>query len=314
MPLDPQAQAVLDGMAASGAPELHTLSVPDARQVILSMAAMGGESEAVSRVEDRQIPGPAGSIPIRIYALAGSGPFPVLVYFHGGGWVIGNIESHETVCRTLTNAAGCVTVSVDYRLAPEHKFPVGPEDCYAATQWVATNAATINGDPTRIAVGGDSAGGNLSAVVSLMARDRGGPKLVYPLLIYPATDYMPDTPSLRENGSGYFLTKDDMVWFWNHYLSSEAEAKHPHVSPLRADSLSGLPPALVITAEFDPLRDEGEMYAARLREAGVPAVTARYNGMIHGFLSMAGALDQGKKALADAAAGQRSAFGNGERA
>ena len=312
MPLDQQTQAVLDMMAAVGAAPMNNLSVADARAVILEMAAMGGEAEPVGKIEDREIPGQEGKIPVRIYTPEGKGPFPVLVFFHGGGWVIGNIESHDTTCRVLTNAAGCVTVSVDYRLAPEHKFPAAPEDCYTATKWVADNATTFNGDPTRIAVGGDSAGGNLAAVVPLMARDRGGPNLVYQLLIYPATDYyLPGTPSIQENGDGYLLTRDDMIWFLGHYLSSEADIKHPYAFPLQAKELSGLPPAMVITAEFDPLRDEGEMYAVQLKQAGVVVTATRYHGTIHGFVSLAGMIDQGKKALADAAAGLRSAFGNG---
>ena len=312
MPLDPQAQVLLDTMAASGMPPMISLSVADARQAILAMGAMGGEAEPVGNTEDREIPGPEGTIPVRIYTPGGKGPFPVLVFFHGGGWVIGNIESHDVMCRSLTNAAGCVTVSVDYRLAPEYKFPAAPDDCYAATQWAAANAGTFNGDATRIAVGGDSAGGNLAAVVALMARDRGGPSLVYQLLIYPATDYyLPGTPSISENAEGYLLTRDDMIWFLGHYLPSEAEAKHPYAFPLQAKDLSGLPPAMVITAEFDPLRDEGEMYTVQLQKAGVVATATRYHGMIHGFLSLAGVLDQGRQALADAAAGLRSAFGNG---
>jgi acetyl esterase len=308
MPLDPQAQALLESMEAMGSPPLNTLSVADARKVMDTLVALGGEPEAVSKVEDREIPGPRGAIPIRIYTPGGDGPFPILVFFHGGGWVIGNIESHDGLCRSLTNAAGCVTVSVDYRLAPEHKFPAAPEDCYAATLWVAANAATINGDPQRIAVGGDSAGGNLAAVVPLMIRERGGPRLVYQLLIYPATDYFPDTPSMRDNADGYFLTRVDMVWFTNHYLTSEDDAKNPYVSPIKAKDLKELPPAMVITAEFDPLRDEGEMYAARLKEAGVPVVVKRYNGMIHGFFSMSAMLNQGKKAQEEAVAGLRAAF------
>ena len=310
MPLDLQTQAMLEMLAAMGMPPMYTQSVDDARKAMTAMSAAAGEIEAVGKVEDREIAGPAGKIPLRLYTPEGKGPFPVLVYFHGGGWVIGDIESHDAVCRSLTNAAGCITVSVDYRLAPEHKFPAAPEDCYAATQWAAHNASTFNGDPTRLAVGGDSAGGNLAAVVSLMARDRGGPGLVYQLLIYPATDYyLPGTPSIQENGDGYMLTRDDMIWFLGHYLSSEADIQHPYAFPLQAKDLSGLPPAMVITAEFDPLRDEGEMYAAKLEQAGVAVTTKRYHGTIHGFFSMAAVIDQGKKALAEAAAGLRSAFG-----
>ncbi len=312
MPLDAQTKAVLEMMAAMGGPPMHTLSVADARQVMVAMAAMGGEAEPVGKIEDREIPGPEGKIPVRIYTPEGKGPFPVLVFFHGGGWVIGNIDSHDIICRSLTNAAGCITVSVDYRLAPEYKFPAAPEDCYAATKWVAENAATFNGDPARVAVGGDSAGGNLAAVVPLMARDRGGPSLVYQLLIYPATDYyLPGTPSIRENGEGHLLTRDDMIWFLGHYLSSEADIKHPYAFPLQAEDKSGLPPAMVITAEFDPLRDEGEIYAVQMQQAGGDVTSTRYDGTIHGFVSLAGMIDQGKKALADAAVGLRSAFGKG---
>ena len=308
MPLDPQARAVLDQMAAAGGPPLNTLSAAQAREVMIALATMGGDPEPVGRVEDREATGPNGAIPVRIYTPTGGGPFPVLVYFHGGGWVLGSIETHDTVCRSLANAADCVVVSADYRLAPEHKFPAAADDCYAATHWVTANAASFNADPERIAVGGDSAGGNLAAVVALMARDRGEPALAYQLLIYPATDYLPDTPSYRENAEGYLLTRDDMVWFWNHYLRDEADGKNPYASPLRAASLRGLPPALVITAEFDPLRDEGEMYAARLREAGVAADVIRYDGMIHGFVSMAAVLERGRDAVQRAAAELRSRF------
>jgi acetyl esterase len=312
MPLDSQTQAVLEMMAAMGAPPIHAQSVDDARQAIAALSMMDGEPEPVGKVEDRAIPGPEGTIPVRIYTPEGKGPFPVLVFFHGGGWVIGDIDSHDAICRTMTNKAGCINVSVDYRLAPEHKFPAAPEDCYAATKWVADNAASFNGDSTRVAVGGDSAGGNLATVVSLMARDRGGPKLAYQLLIYPATDYyIPGTPSIKENGEGYFLTRDDMVWFLGHYLSSEADIKHPYAFPLQAKDLSGLPPAMVITAEFDPLRDEGEIYAVKMKQAGGDVTSRRYDGTIHGFVSLSWMIDQGKKALADAAAGLRSAFGNG---
>lgn len=307
MAIDPQAQALLDQLAALGAPALNTLSVEDARKMLAMMGELSGlEPEPVAKVDDRLIPGPAGQIAVRIYTPQGGGPFPVLVFFHGGGFALGSIETHDELCRALTNAAGCIAVSVDYRLAPEHRFPAAVDDCYAATRWVAENANAIGGDPTRIAVGGDSAGGNLAAVIALMARDQGTPPLVYQLLVYPVTDSAFDTPSRQEYADGYFLTRDDMVWFTNLYLRSEADGDNPHASPLRAQDLSGLPPAQVITGEFDPLRDEGEAYAARLREAGVPVVCRRYNGMIHGFLSMP--FDQGKKARQEAAAGLRSAF------
>jgi acetyl esterase/lipase len=309
MPLDPQAQAFLDQMAASGEPPLISQSVDDARKAILMFGHLGGEPEPVSHVENRRLSGPERAIPVRIYTPTGSGPFPALVYFHGGGWVVCDLDTHDAVCRSLTNAAGCIVVSVDYRLAPEHKFPAAVEDCYAAMQWVMHNAQLINADPKRIAVGGDSAGGNLAAVVSQMARDRREQAPVFQLLIYPVTDYYaPGTPSYKQNADGYFLTLEDMIWFWNHYLKGEAEAANPYACPLRAPSLANLPPALVITAEFDPLRDEGEAYAERLVESGVAAELVRYDGMIHGFFSMAGIVDQGRKALALAANRLRSAF------
>jgi acetyl esterase len=315
MPLDPQAAALLEQMAASGMPPLSGQDVATARESVLAFAQLGGDPESVSNVEDRRIPGPGGTIPVRIYTPAGSGPFPVLVYFHGGGWVLCNIDTHDPVCRSLANAAECIVVSVDYRLAPEHKFPAAADDCYAATQWVMNSASLINGDADRVAVGGDSAGGNLAAAITLMARDRGGRAPIFQLLIYPATDYyLPGTSSYQHNADGYFLTKDDMKWFWNHYLSNEADAANPCACPLRAASLTGLPSALVITAEFDPLRDEGEMYAARLRESGVAARLVRYDGMIHGFFSMAGVLEQGKDALGLAAGELRSAFASAEKA
>lgn len=308
MPVDPEAQALLDQIAAAGAPDLNTLAVEDARRMtdLLLTTLSGLQPESVAKVEDRLIPGPAGEIPVRIYTPRGSGPFAVLVNFHGGGFVVGSIEMEDEPCRALTNAADCIVVSVDYRLAPEHKFPAAADDCYAATKWVAENSEAIGGDPTRIAVGGGSAGGNLAAVVALMARDRGTPPLVYQVLQFPVMNFAFNTQSYRENAEGYFLTKDAMVWFWDLYLRSDADGDKPYASPLRAKDLRGLPPALVITAEFDPLRDEGEAYGARLHEAGVPVVCTRYDGMIHGFTIMP--FDQGRKARQEVTAGLRSAF------
>jgi acetyl esterase len=307
MPLDPQAKAFLDQLTAAGAPPLNGLPVAEARQALRTLFSTG-TPEPIHRVEDRQVPGPAGRIPVRMYIPEGKGPLPVLVYFHGGGWVLGDLESHDNTCRGLANAAQCLVIAVDYRLAPEHKFPAAPEDCYAVTKWVVLNAASFGGDATRIAVGGDSAGGNLAAAVALMAADRGAPTLVYQLLIYPVTNYAFDTPSYRENADAYLLTKDSMQWFWGHYLANDSDGQNAYASPMRARDCRRVPPALVMTAEFDPLRDEGEAYAARLREAGVPVEVKRYNGMIHGFFSLGHVMDQGKKAVADAAAGLRAAF------
>jgi len=308
MPLDPQAKAVLDQFASMGGPQLHEMSVAQARELILGMVALGGEPESIARVENRTVPGPAGQIPVRIYTPVGTAPFPVLVYFHGGGWVIGNLDTHDGICRSLANRVGCLVVSVDYRLAPEHRFPAAPEDCYAATRWLAEHAGSLGGDKGRIAVGGDSAGGNLAAVVALMARDRGGPKLAFQLLVYPATDTDFETRSYRENSEGYFLTRADMVWFWNHYAPRDEDRRNPYAAPLRAASLRGLPPALVITAEFDPLCDDGNAYAARLREDGVPVRLSQQDGLIHGFFQMGAVIDRGRASVDEASRALKDAF------
>jgi acetyl esterase len=306
MPLDPQAKALIDMMKS--APSFSALSPTEARKQMSAMRALrNAEPEAVAKVEDRKIPGPAGSIPVRIYTPAGKGPFPVLVFYHGGGWVIGDLESHDGLCRALTNAAGCVTVAVDYRLAPEAKFPAAVDDCYAATRWVAANAAQLNADANRLAVGGDSAGGNLSAVISIMARDQKTPKINFQLLIYPGTDMTCSAPSHKTN-TEYVLTPGDMAWFMGHYLRNDADRRDPLASPSFAASFKGLPPALIITAEFDPLRDEGEDYGRKLREAGVPVQVSRYEGMVHGFVSMSDVLDKGKQGVAEAAAALKKAF------
>ena len=306
MPLDPQAQAVLDQLAALNMPEFNTLEPQVARQ--LSVVAPPGEPPQVARVEDRTFPGPDGEIPVRVYTPEGDGPFPALVFFHGGGFVICGLDSHDGVSRALANAGGCVVVSVDYRLAPEHVYPAAPEDCYAATCWVSEKGAEIGVDTTRIAVGGDSAGGNLAAVTSLMARDRGGPDLRHQMLVYPVTDFSFDTPSYLENAEGYLLTRAMMQWFWGHYLADDAHGAQPYASPLRAERLSDLPSATVITAEYDPLRDEGEAYAERLREAGVEVSVQRYDGVIHGFFSMFETIDLGRKAVDEAGSRLRTAF------
>lgn len=308
MPLDPQVQVLLDQLTVLNAPSMYTLSPEVVRMGIKMQPTMNAEPEQVARVENRLIPGPESDIPVRIYTPEGDGPFPLLVYFHGGGWVICDLDTHDDLCRSLTNGAGCVVVSVDYRLAPEYKFPAAPLDCYAATKWAAEHAAQLNGDPTRIALGGDSAGGNLTAVVTQMVRDQGGPPLVFQLLIYPVTDIGIDTISKKENAEGYFLTLEDMFWFRDHYLNNKEEWKNPMVSPLLASDLSGLPPALVITAEYDPLRDEGEIYGRKLKEAGVPVTVTRYDGMIHGFLSIASSFTQSQQAIKQCSEALRAAF------
>ncbi len=309
MPLDPQARAVLDQLEASNLPDLASVDPAVIRQLTDASVDLS-QGEPVAGVENRTLPGPAGEVPVRIYTPEGSAPFPGVVYFHGGGFVYCGLDTHDGTCRSLANAAGCVVVSVDYRLAPENKFPAAPEDCFAATRWVSENGAEIGVDPTRIAVAGDSAGGNLASVVTLMARERRGPALAFQLLVYPVANYAFDTDSYRENAEGYLLTEKMMRAFWKHYLSDEAEAESPYASPLRAESLQGLPPAFVITAEFDPLRDEGEAYAKRLAEAGVAATAHRYSGMIHGFFSMGPSIERAQIAIADAGRALRAALGS----
>ena len=266
MPIDPQAQMVLDNLASLNLPPFWTMPPEEVREITAAMRPPV-EGEAVARVEDRAVPGPAGEIPVRIYRPEGAAPLPALVHFHGGGWVIGSLDGADITCRALANASGCVVVSVDYRLAPEHRFPAAPQDCYAAARWVAEHAGELGIDPARVGVSGDSAGGNLATVVALMAREKGGPPLAFQLLVYPVTDCDFTSASYEANADGYFLTRDWMTWFWDHYIPDVSQRSDPRASPLRVKDLSGLPPALVITAEFDPLRDEGEAYAERLREA-----------------------------------------------
>ncbi|MEQ9359476.1 alpha/beta hydrolase [Coleofasciculus chthonoplastes] len=308
MPLNDSTQLLLNQIKQLGLPSLNELDPIQAREQATQANQLSHKPEPVALVENRLIPGSQIDIPIRIYTPAGNPPFPILVFFHGGGWVIGNLEAVDSICRTLTNQAGCIVVSVDYRLAPEHKFPAAVEDAYTATEWVAKNAASFQGDPKRIAVGGDSAGGNLAAVVALLSRDRKFPSLRYQVLFYPATQYGFDTDSHRQNGKDYLLTTELLVWFWHHYLSSAADGQNPQASPLLADDLSNLPPALIITAEYDPLRDEGEAYGMRLQKAGVSVKMTRYDGTIHGFVGMAQVLDQGREALAEAAVALQSQF------
>jgi acetyl esterase len=249
MTLDAQAQGLLTMMEEQGMKPFDEMTVPEAREAGIGFIALQGEPEQVADVQDREIPGPAGPIPVRVYTPAGPGPHPVVMYFHGGGWVIGDIEVADKPCRTLSNVSKAVIVSVGYRKAPEHNFPAAPDDCYAATQWVAANAAELGVDASRIAVAGDSAGGNLAAVVAQMAVQRGGPALVHQLLIYPAVDAGGEYPSRVENGEGYLLTKGAMDWFYAHYLAHPGQIEEPHASPIRG-SLAGLPPATVITAGY----------------------------------------------------------------
>ena len=308
MPIDPIAAGLLQQMEEAGMPPLNEMSPPDARVAAEGFRDLAGEPEDVAAVQDITIPGPGGEIPARVYTPDGDGARPCLVYYHGGGWVIGDIQGLDSTCRALANAAGCVVVSIEYRLAPEHKFPAPLDDCVAAVEWVHANAASIGVDPDRLAVGGDSAGGNLAAAVSLHARDAGGPPLRMQLLVYPVTHHDYGTESYTANGEGYLLTKDMMVWFWDHYLNYAEQGSDPLASPLLAEDLSRLPRAVVYTAEFDPLRDEGEAFAARLEAAGVPVSHKRFDGQIHAFFQMLGVFPSAREAIDGAAVELKAAF------
>jgi acetyl esterase len=307
MPVDPQIQALLD--KGTGVPATHTLPLDVARAQYEARIALMAAPAEIAGVREQTIDGPGGPLRIRIYTPHGTGPFPLLVFFHGSGFVLCSLDTHDGMCRNLCAGAGCVVASVDYRLAPEHKFPAGIEDCLHATRWAAAHAIELGANPMRIAVAGDSAGANMAAVTALRVRDEGGLTLCGQLLLYPVTDYhTPGTPSYEENAEGYGLTRDTMQWFWAHYLSDDSEGRHPHASPLRAPDLSGLPPALVITAEYDPLRDEGEFYAERLRTAGVPTALTRYDGVNHGFMFWVGVVDKAGVAMNEAVDWLRGVF------
>jgi acetyl esterase len=311
MGLDPQLKAYADQLAALGTPPRHTLTPETVRMAMAAELAMQADKttpKPVANVESRTIPGPAGEIPIRIYTPQGDGPFPVVVYFHGGGWVLGNLETNDGICRAVANGAACVVVAVDYRLAPEHKFPAAPEDCYAATLWAARHIEEINGDRARLAVAGDSAGGNLAAVVALMARDRGGPSLAFQMLVYPITDLRMTSASYEENAHAPMLTRDDMIWFREHYIRDARDVMNPLASPLLVEDLSGLPPALIVTAGYDPLRDEGEQYGERLQDAGTPVMVRRYDDLAHGFLRLDLIVDRAREANAETIAALRTAL------
>lgn len=311
MTLHPDAKRFLDQLRLSNAPATGELPPNEARELTDRNApALFGPTDPVANVEDRKIHGPASEIGIRIYQPAqpqsptGS---PCTLFFHGGGWVTGSLTSHDGVCRALAARTPCTVLSVEYRLAPENKFPAAVEDAWAAVLWVVENAAALGVDPARVAVAGDSSGGNLAAVVAIRARDH-RTRLAHQLLIYPVTNFDFTTHSYRENADGYWLTKEGMRWFWAQYLPSEAAGSNPEASPLLASDLSGLAPATVTTAEYDPLRDEGKAYADRLQAAGVPVTYRCYEGMIHGFYRLAGEIGNAHQALDEAAESLRTAF------
>lgn len=325
MRLDSDAQAVIDQYAKFEAPPIETLLPENARNnptlknAVESMAAesamvrtmnvaMPVLPEPVGLVTHRLIPSAGGDILARVFTPESEGPFPVVVYFHGGGWVIANLDVYEPSCRALCNAAEAVVVSVAYRQAPEHKYPAAVEDAHAALQWVLENAAELGGDAARVAVAGESAGGNLATVACLKALDEGGRLPAAQLLIYPVTDARMNTPSYEEQADAKPLNSAMMAWFWRHYLESESQGREPYVSPMLAESLAGLPPAIVITAENDPLRDEGEAYARRLADEGVAVNAQRYDGVMHEFFGLGGAVGKAAAAVKFAAEGLRKAL------
>ncbi|HWO95536.1 MAG TPA: alpha/beta hydrolase fold domain-containing protein [Bacillus sp. (in: firmicutes)] len=282
--MDPQAKLYLETF--NQLPALHKMEAQAVRDLFAAAPPVEVELAPLAKVEDRRIPvGAEEDIAIRIYTPEGQGPFPLFVYYHGGGWVIGDLETSDASCRMIANRTRCVVVSVDYRLAPENKYPVPLEDSYSALKWVKENAESINGSASFIVVGGDSAGGNLAAAVSLLSRDQNGPDIAGQVLIYPVTDLGYDTNSYLEFEQGFGLDRDLMIWFGDSYIRNEEDKKDKYVAPLRADDLSNLPPALVITAEFDVLRDEGMAYDKRLREAGIKVESVLEDGLVHGYFT-----------------------------
>ena len=307
---DPALAEILSSLDPSAETPVKEMTPDEARATWKEeMAAVAGPRLPVKAVRTHEAPGPAGPVAVRLYEPEGADgrPLPILVYYHGGGWIRGDLDTHDDVCRYLCHHAGCLVASVNYRLAPEHRFPAALDDCDAATRWVAENARRLGADPACLAIGGDSAGGNIACGVTLKARERGGPAICFQLLIYPATDLAGETESKRLYSSGYLL--NSMPFYVASYLGPEGDAADPFASPLLAQDLSNLPPAFVLTAGFDPLRDEGEAYARRLEAAGVPTDYRCHESMIHGFISITGLIESAEAGLADAAAALRAAFG-----
>jgi acetyl esterase len=304
VPLSAESQAVIQSLMKANLPPLDGLPPAEGRALFGAAFKVKPEDQApVVRVENTTIPVDGGVIRVRLYAPASTQPLPALVHFHGGGWVLMDLDTHDGGCREICNATGAMVVSVEYRKAPEFKAPIPAEDCYTALCWTVTNAASLGIDATRLGVIGDSAGGNLAAVVAQMARDRKGPGLKCQVLTYPAVDATMSAGSIKENATAPLLGEREMTWFWGQYIDgSGIERKDPRVSPLFAANLAGLPPAFVSTAEYDPLRDEGEGYAAKLKAAGVAVECKRYNSVFHGFALMGKVIPEGRQVIADQAA------------
>jgi acetyl esterase len=306
MGLDPQVRKVLDDLEALGSPDLYEITPGEARELAnAAFPRFAGPGAPDVTATDLTIPGASGPLPVRVYTPAGGdAPRPVVVFFHGGGWVIGNIDTHDGTCRDLASDSGAIIVSVDYRLAPEEPFPAAVDDCFAALEWASAHASELGGDPELLAVAGDSAGGNLAAVTAILARDRSGPPLRFQLLVYPGVGVSEDQASVRDHAEGYFLTARDMEWFSTHYIGADGDRTDPRYDPIYAD-LTGVAPAHVITCEFDPLRDGGAAYAARLRECGVAVTERCYEGHIHGAFGMQAVVAASRDVIRDAGAALR---------
>ena len=309
MPLEPEVQAMLKGMEEAGGPAISEMTPEVAREAFEAMLPLQGEPEVVGHVEDREVSGPGGAVKVRVYRPVGTvEPMPVLCFIHGGGWVLMGLDSHDPVCRALSNAGACTVVAVDYRLAPEARFPAAVDDCFAVLKWISEEAESLGVDSSRIAVGGDSAGGNLAAVMALLSNRGDGPSLVGQVLHCPVTDYSFETKSYRDNSDGYLLTQEAMRWFWAHYLGEGNDGSDALASPLQSEHLTGLPPALVQTAEFDPLLDEGRAYADRLLESEVVVTYTEYSGVVHDPWLMFGVVPKGRQAVDEAGAFLRRCF------
>jgi acetyl esterase len=307
--LHPEIQSIVDEFEGAPGPAAHEIPIDTLRAAqAIEAVRLAGPGEDVAEVRDIEVPGSGGPIAVRVFRPEADGPLPVVAYAHGGGWVMGTLDGFDTVCRALANAAGAMIASVDYRLAPEHPFPAGLDDVLAVVRWLRDHATEVGGDPERIAVAGDSAGGNLVAVAARRLRDEGDPPLRLQALIYPVCDSALDTPSYREKAVGFGLSAASMERFWTLYLDG-ADGRHPDASPLRADDLSGLPPAFVLTVPDDVLHDEGDAYARALERAGVPVTLARYEGAAHGFFRWMAGSELSRRAVAEVGAALRSAFG-----
>jgi acetyl esterase len=306
--LDPVIAAALDAMAAAGLPPMSSLEPAALRAQAAAMPPVGRDLPMAS-VQDRAVPGPEGPIPVRVYDPTGDAGAPVVVFLHGGGFVMGSLDGHDPVCRELATRVGCIVVSVDYRLAPEHPYPAGLDDATAVVRWVRAHAADVGGDPARVAVAGDSSGGNFAAAVSLRLLEAGEPVPLHQVLVYPVIDHAFDTASYERFADGFFLSRDDMRWFWGHYLADDADGARPDVSVLHAPSLAGLPPTTIVLADHDPLRDEGAAFGVWLEAAGVDVLVHEEPGTVHGYLNVFGPIPPAERSWEVIARRLRGALG-----